>query len=211
MNDVSTLWQLLADQVETPGLRQQPFAEGRMGDADQAERAFIGRLGAQVEGAVLMRETLPWAAVDGEAMMLLRGCGTGALSARHRAWTGPPSGRPDSAGRKAPGAASDLEVDGGVLAAVLLDLIGDLLAFVQAVQASPLDGADMDEHVLAAAVRLNEAKTLGGVEPLDRTCRHIRYLLRKSGAELRAVRNPAHLANEKSIPALLPWRIEEGR
>ena len=59
-----------------------------------------------------------------------------------------------------PGAASDLEVDGGVLAAVLLDLIGDLLAFVQAIQASPLDGADMDEYVLAAAVRLMKPKPL---------------------------------------------------
>src|ERR1700754_1819354 len=120
-----------------------------------------------------------------------------------------PAGRKRPDGRR-PGPVSGLEIDGGVLAAVLLDLIGDLLAFVQAVQASPLDGADMDEHVLAAAVRLNEAKTLGGIKPLDRACRHVRYLLRKSGAELRAVRNPAHRTNEESTPALLPRRISEG-
>jgi tripartite-type tricarboxylate transporter receptor subunit TctC len=30
----------------------------------------------------------------------------------------------------------------------------------------------MDEHVLAAAVRLDKAETLGGVEPLDGACSH---------------------------------------
>ena len=55
---------------------------------------------------------------------------------------------------------SGLEVDGGLFAAVLLDLVGDFLAFVEAVEACALDGADMDEYVLAAAVRLNEAITL---------------------------------------------------
>ena len=39
--------------------------------------------------------------------------------------------------------------------------------------ARALDGADMDEHVLAAVARLDEAKSLRGVEPLHCTCSHL--------------------------------------
>src|SRR5438105_13081816 len=59
-----------------------------------------------------------------------------------------------------------LEVHGRRTAALCGDLVIDLLAFIQAVQARTLDGADMDEHVLAAIGRLDEAETLGGIEPL---------------------------------------------
>src|SRR5208337_5106406 len=42
-----------------------------------------------------------------------------------------------------------------------------LLTLVQIIHPSALDGADVDEHVRAAVVRLNEAKALLGVEPLN--------------------------------------------
>src|SRR5271157_1315233 len=61
------------------------------------------------------------------------------------------------------------EVAGGGFARALVgdDLEADLLAFAQMRQARALDGADMDEYVLAAVLRLDEAKALLGVEPLD--------------------------------------------
>jgi hypothetical protein len=49
------------------------------------------------------------------------------------------------------------------------DIIGDLGAFAQIAQARPLDGRDMDEHVLpATAIGLDETVTLGRIEPLFR-------------------------------------------
>src|SRR5690606_17742273 len=51
-------------------------------------------------------------------------------------------------------------------AAVRLELVGDLLAFIQTAQAGALHGADVDENVLAAVIRLNETITLLLVEPL---------------------------------------------
>src|SRR5215212_5672841 len=65
-----------------------------------------------------------------------------------------------------------LEVHGRRTAALGGDLVVDLLAFVEAVQARTLDRADMHEHILAAVTRLDESETLGGVEPLHRTSSH---------------------------------------
>jgi hypothetical protein len=62
--------------------------------------------------------------------------------------------------------ASGIEVYRCVSAALGLDFVADLLALVEAVQTCSLDGADVDEDILPAAVRLNEAESLGGVEPL---------------------------------------------
>src|SRR6266404_7377607 len=42
-----------------------------------------------------------------------------------------------------------------------------LLAFVERAQAGALDGADVDEHVVAAVIGLNEAEALCRVEPLN--------------------------------------------
>jgi hypothetical protein len=67
---------------------------------------------------------------------------------------------------------SGLEIDGGLFAAVLLDLVGDFLPFMETVEPGSLNRADMDEYVFAAAVRLNEAITLCAVEPLNRACGH---------------------------------------
>jgi putative ABC transport system permease protein len=56
--------------------------------------------------------------------------------------------------------------------AVELRFVGKLLAFVERAHASALDGADVHEHVVAAIVRRDEAKTLCCVEPLDRSGCH---------------------------------------
>jgi hypothetical protein len=60
-----------------------------------------------------------------------------------------------------------LELLSGHLAgpAVASDLEAELLAFLQIAHASALDRGDVDKHILAAVVRLNEAETLGGIEP----------------------------------------------
>jgi hypothetical protein len=68
---------------------------------------------------------------------------------------------------------SGLEVRGRFFAAFRLNVVANLLAFVEALEARALDGADVDEHVLAAAVGLNEAETLCGVEPLNCACSHV--------------------------------------
>jgi len=52
---------------------------------------------------------------------------------------------------------SDFKVYGGLFAAFLLNFVRDLLTLIETVQPGALDGADMDEYVLAATVRLNEA------------------------------------------------------
>jgi hypothetical protein len=67
---------------------------------------------------------------------------------------------------------SGLEVCSRLLAALHLNVVADLLAFLEALQPGALDGADMDEDVLAAAIRLNETEALLGVEPFDRACSH---------------------------------------
>jgi len=62
-----------------------------------------------------------------------------------------------------------LKATGGLLAAatVCLHLVGDLLSFDQVAHSGALDSGDVDENVLAAVIRLDEAKALGFVEPLN--------------------------------------------
>src|SRR5438477_2128424 len=50
--------------------------------------------------------------------------------------------------------------------AVRLDVEGDLLAVDERAQARGLDRGDVDEHILGAAVRRDEAEAFGGVEEL---------------------------------------------
>src|SRR5208283_1817552 len=71
-----------------------------------------------------------------------------------------------------------LKVSGRVLArlAVANQFELDLLAFVERLHARALDGGDVHEHILSAAVRLNEAEALGGVEPFYRSGRHDDFL-----------------------------------
>jgi hypothetical protein len=55
---------------------------------------------------------------------------------------------------------------------VLDNFEADLLTFVEAVHARTLNSRDVNENVRAALVRLDEAKTLGRIEPLNGTCSH---------------------------------------
>src|ERR1700692_3537996 len=66
----------------------------------------------------------------------------------------------------------ELQVGGGFLAALRHHVVADLLILIEAVEAGSLHGRDVDEHVLATALRHDETKTLCGIEPLDRTDRH---------------------------------------
>jgi hypothetical protein len=52
---------------------------------------------------------------------------------------------------------SDLEVDRCRFPALRLNVKADLLSFVEAIQSSALNCADIDKHVLAAAIWLDEA------------------------------------------------------
>jgi hypothetical protein len=56
------------------------------------------------------------------------------------------------------------------------DVKDHLLAFVQAVKARALDGADVNENIRPAIVRLNEAEALLGIEPLHGSVMHGSYL-----------------------------------
>ena len=70
--------------------------------------------------------------------------------------------------------ASDAEIASGRLARALIsdDLEVDLLTFIETAQASLLDSADMDEHVLATLIRLDEAVALCRVEPFHSSRSH---------------------------------------
>ena len=69
----------------------------------------------------------------------------------------------------------DAKVLGAGLAAhgVLLRFERDLLAFIERAQTRTFDGADVNENVGAAIIGLNEAKTLGRVEPLNCSGSHV--------------------------------------
>src|SRR3984893_7887932 len=68
-----------------------------------------------------------------------------------------------------------LQIFRTLFALVWNDVIGDLVAFTEVVQAGPLNGRNMDEHILTAtAIRRDETIPLSRVEPLHSTCRHVR-------------------------------------
>ena len=52
------------------------------------------------------------------------------------------------------------------------DIEGHFLAFVETIQPGPLDCADVHGHIIAALIRLDEAETLGAVEPFHGSCLH---------------------------------------
>src|SRR6516225_5761176 len=62
------------------------------------------------------------------------------------------------------------------LAAITDNLIFDHLTLVERTQAGTLDSGDMDEHVSAAVLGLNESIALGRVEPFDDASSHHRLL-----------------------------------
>jgi len=70
----------------------------------------------------------------------------------------------------------DLEVLGRFLPAIAHDLILHDLPLIEGAQSGTLDRGNMDEHVLAATLRLNESISFGRIEPLDRPFGHLRLL-----------------------------------
>ena len=46
------------------------------------------------------------------------------------------------------------------------EIVRDFLSLIKSIHSSAFDGADMDENILAAVTRLNEAKSLLAIEPL---------------------------------------------
>jgi hypothetical protein len=72
---------------------------------------------------------------------------------------------------------NDLYRAGAFLA--LLDLVRDVLSLGQRLKATALDGAVMDEDVLGAVGRGDEAEALFVTEPLNCTCSHYGYLWMK--------------------------------
>src|ERR687886_1096051 len=87
--------------------------------------------------------------------------------------------RPD--GGRAWAASGGLEVRRRLLAALGHHLVGDLLVLVQGLQPRGLHGGDVDEHVLAAVLGLDEAEALVGVEPLHGAGGHATLSLRTGG------------------------------
>src|ERR671921_965885 len=88
--------------------------------------------------------------------------------------------RPNSQARRAPAAERSgpfvVKSDADVLGLRTLGALGeielDLLTLVEGLVAAGLDGGEVDEHVLAAAILRDEAETLLGVEPLDSSLSH---------------------------------------
>src|ERR1041385_8000375 len=67
---------------------------------------------------------------------------------------------------------SHLEIFRRFLAAICDDLVLNVLAFVEGAQSGALDGRDVNEHILATALRLDKAIALGRVKPLHSACSH---------------------------------------
>ena len=65
-----------------------------------------------------------------------------------------------------------LQVGGKRTITTACQIVADFLAFIQAVHSSLLDGGDVNEYVLTAIIRLDEAETLLGVEPFYGTGSH---------------------------------------
>src|ERR1700694_3937090 len=81
-----------------------------------------------------------------------------------------------------------LQIFRALFALVWNDVIGDLVAFTEVIQASLLNGRNMDEHVLiATAIRRDETIPLSRVEPLHSTCRHFRSPFEPNGNKPRLV------------------------
>jgi hypothetical protein len=74
-------------------------------------------------------------------------------------------------------------------------------------QAGALDGADVDEDVLPAAIRLDEAEALLGVEPLDGACS--RCSCPSEWARERAFATLPDLSDAGNVPSR--WTARPGR
>src|SRR5262249_46034439 len=56
------------------------------------------------------------------------------------------------------------------------EIVRDFLSLIKSIHSSAFDGADMDENILAAVTRLNEAKSLFAIEPLHGSLCHKIFL-----------------------------------
>jgi hypothetical protein len=70
------------------------------------------------------------------------------------------------------GGVHQLQVCSGGLAFIGREVIGDLLAFIQAGQTSAFNSTDMYEYIAVTAFGLNEAVAFSGVEPFYGTVCH---------------------------------------
>jgi len=66
----------------------------------------------------------------------------------------------------------DLEVLGRRFSSIADDLVLDLLALIERTEAGPLHCRYVNEHILPAALRLDEPIAFGRIEPLHRSGRH---------------------------------------
>ena len=64
------------------------------------------------------------------------------------------------------------------------NLEADRLTFIETAKAGRLHGGDVDEHVLAAVLRHDEPKSLGGIEPLHGAYSHSSELLKRTAMPL---------------------------
>jgi hypothetical protein len=62
---------------------------------------------------------------------------------------------------------TDLQIVRRLLTAITDNLIFDRLTFIERTKAGTFDSGDMDEHVSAAVLGLNESIALRRVEPFD--------------------------------------------
>ena len=89
--------------------------------------------------------------------------------------------------------------------AILLLTERNLLAFVERAPACALDGADVDEHVVAAVVRLYEAEALCRVEPLSCSGSHFNF------SKMRKCAVPARPSYELNPISAMSWGVEPVR
>src|SRR5262249_36853217 len=95
---------------------------------------------------------------------------------------------------------TDLQIVRRFLAAITENLIFDRLTLVERTKAGTLDGGDMDEHVSAAVLGLNESIALGRVEPFDSASSHHRLLRMHVGPhDHRATAHPKSALSWESI------------
>src|SRR5215468_7827523 len=84
-----------------------------------------------------------------------------------------------------------LQIGGGRLAPLGHHLEADLLAFHERLHSGALDGADVNEHILASVARLDEAVALLHIEELHGTCGHsvLLFCTHRSTARARSARS----------------------
>src|SRR5579863_7383431 len=123
--------------------------------------------------SVFMTRTSAWARqprpLARARVDLAQECGRGKAQRRRYRGAGPCGGADRLSGG---------QVDGRLAAglAVAAQFEADLLAFGEVADARAFDRGDVDEHVLAAVIGLDEAVALLRIEPLHGSCRHAFHL-----------------------------------